>query len=70
LIDIGADALKGMATNLPVLRGLGKLGAVEPVVEVGDPQLFPSADAFPSYTGTSLIPASSAEVKEARRTIG
>jgi transposase len=58
-----AHVLKQTGTNLPVLGGLGTLGAAELLVEVGDPRRFRSADAFASYTGTAPIPASSAEVR-------
>jgi transposase len=60
---LSGNVLKQTVSSLPVLGGLGTLGAAELLVEVGDPRRFPSADAFASDTGTGPIPASSAEVK-------
>jgi transposase len=57
-----AQVLKELETSLPLLFGLGPLGAAELLVEVGDPRRFRSGDAFASYTGTAPIPASSAEL--------
>jgi transposase len=54
--------LRELGTSLPLLFGLGPLGAAELLVEVGDPRRFRSGDAFASYTGTAPIPASSAEI--------
>jgi hypothetical protein len=56
-----ANMLKHTVTSLPVLGGLGTLGAAELLVDVGGPRRFPSADAFASYAGTAPIRASSVD---------